>query len=165
MKVPIRLILAALTATLALSCLRMEEPRYPKAGDRLPEFEVCDNNGEKVSTSMLSKGKTLLVFFNTGCADCRKELPIIEDFHRDNPTVRALAISREESAESIAAYWKSNGFSIPFSAQETRFIYNLFSNTGIPLLVLSSEGTVIKVFNQYLDESMPSKEILDEFFQ
>ncbi|MDE5555470.1 MAG: redoxin domain-containing protein, partial [Muribaculaceae bacterium] len=44
-------------------------------GSKLPEFQVKTSNGSVFSSSDISDNVAVIVFFNTDCIDCRKELP------------------------------------------------------------------------------------------
>lgn len=119
-----------------------------KVGDRLPSFSVeVVSGGERYlfSTDRLS-GRTVIVFFNTGCSDCQRELPELNDYylrHRDEEGFRMVAISREEPEADVKAYWEAHGLSIPYSPQTDRRIYNLFASVTIPrVYVCSPQGIV-----------------------
>ena len=150
---------------LLLSCNKIEQPRFPAVGDSLPEFSVTTNKGILVNTQILSQGNSLIVFFNTLCKDCQQELPVLQEFYNETSNdVRTILISREEVNASIEKYWKENSLTLPYSPQESREVFNLFSNVGIPLCVLSKNGIIIKVYNQYLDKTMPSLQELKKDF-
>ena len=122
-------------------------------GDRVPVFTVetvdADGTTGTFSTTQLT-GETVIVLFNTSCGDCRRELPLLNDYyleHRDDEGFLMVAISREEGAESVAAYWKEQGLSIPYSAQTDRRIYQLFASSIIPRVYFcSADGIITKIF-------------------
>lgn len=118
-------------------------------GDRVPAFsvEVVDNGVRSTFSTADINGETVIVFFNTSCEDCRRELPMLNEYylsHRDGDGFRMVAISREEGEESVAAYWRANNLQIPYSAQEDRRVYNLFASSIIPrVYYLSAQGIVV----------------------
>ena len=105
---------------LLASCIREGRPGGDIApGDRLPDFVVEMNDGSLVSTASLEGSVSLIMFFNTGCPDCREELPAVQRIYDDfGPCVRIVCISREEGRAGIEAYWRENGLTLPYSAQE-----------------------------------------------
>ena len=116
-------------------------------GDKIPQFSVFMNNGEKISSEDLIGNVSLIVFFNTSCNDCRKELPVIQCFHESYPQYPLLCISREEGEESVAKYWERFSFTMPYSAQDNRTIYQLFAQKVIPrVYVVDKEGFIRYVF-------------------
>lgn len=120
-----------------------------RVGDHLPSFsvEVVDGSGNYTFSSDALTGPTVIVFFNTSCSDCQRELPVLNDYylrHRQEPGFQMVAIAREESEESIAAYWVQHNLSIPYSPQKDRRIYSLFATQYIPRVYLcSSQGVVL----------------------
>ena len=142
-------------ALLALSCNAVNDgddtnvKEYVKVGDRVPAFSVetvlADGSTATFSTARLT-GETVIVLFNTSCGDCRRELPRMNEYylqHRGDKGFQMVAISREEGAESVAAYWKEQGLSIPYSAQTDRRIYNLFASSIIPRTYFCSADGII----------------------
>lgn len=117
--------------------------------DRLPAFtvQVVDGASRTVFSNDSVKGTTVIVFFHTTCKDCQRELPELNDYylrHRQEPGFRMVAIAREESEESIAAYWQQHNLSIPYSPQTDRQIYQLFATMYIPrVYVCSAQGVVL----------------------
>ena len=120
-----------------------------RVGDRLPDFsvEVIDGTSRTLFNSKNLEGTTVIVFFHTGCTDCKRELVELNGYylrHRQDPGFRMVAIAREESEESIATYWKQHDFLIPYSPQTDRQIYNLFATQYIPRVYLcSAQGVII----------------------
>ena len=117
-------------------------------GDHLPSFSVEVVNGAARYTfsSDALTGTTVIVFFNTGCSDCQRELPVLNDYylqHRSEPGFQMVAIAREEKEESIKAFWEAHGLSIPFSPQSDRRVYNLFATITIPRVYFCSQTGLI----------------------
>lgn len=142
-------------ALLALSCNAVNDgddtnvKEYVKVGDRVPLFSVqtvlADSTTATFTTARLT-GETVIVLFNTSCGDCRRELPRMNEYylqHRGDKGFQMVAISREEGAESIAAFWREQGLEIPYSAQTDRRIYNLFASSIIPRTYFCSADGII----------------------
>lgn len=119
-----------------------------REGQPLPEFSVTLADGTEVSSETLKGQPAVIVFFNTGCGDCRKELPTVQRLYDETgQRVRFLCISRGENAESISGYWERNSLSLPYSAQTDRAIYEKFARHTIPrLYVTDAAGTVRAAF-------------------
>lgn len=149
-------------------CISDDDPEGPSIaiGDKLPEFSVTLNNGEEISTGSLYGKVSVIVFFNTGCSDCRNELPVIQQLwesFKDNPQVAIVLIAREENETEIEEYWKANGLTMPYSPQDTREIYNLFAPSVIPrIYVADRKGIIIAAYG---DTDMPSHTILEEIIK
>lgn len=149
-------------------CISEDEPQGPslQVGELLPEFSVTMSDGTVYTTPELRGKVPVIVFFNTNCSDCRKELPVIQQLWEEyeyNDIVKVIAISREESAEEIQEYWKQNGLTLPYSAQETRDVYSLFAPSVIPrIYIANSQGVVTATFD---DSALPSFAILTTAIQ
>lgn len=144
------------------SCVNDDEPEsYIRIGDSLPQFSVTLNNGETVSTSNL-KGKVgVVLFFNTECPDCQKELPVVQqlwEIYKDDAQVVIAPIAREESEDDILKYWGENNLTLPFSPQNNRKIYSLFASSGIPRIYVSNPETRVTFLSD--DTDLPSLEKL-----
>lgn len=119
-----------------------------RIGQPVPDFVVTLSDGTEISSAMLDGQPAVIVFFNTGCSDCRKELPTVQRlFDELGRQVRFICIGREESAESVSAYWERNNLSLPYSAQPDRAIYGKFARHTIPrLYVTDATGTIRTAF-------------------
>lgn len=144
-------------------CISDNEPEGPslKAGDSLPVFSVVMNDGSSVSTESLKGHVAVIVFFNTNCSDCRKELPVIQELweiYKENQKVVIVPIAREESEAEIAEYWRANNLTMPYSPQDDRTIYSLFAPSVIPrIYVASPSGKITATFG---DTDLPDVKTL-----
>lgn len=151
-------------------------------GDSLPVFEVVMNDGSAVNNATLQGVPALIVFFNTGCPDCRQELPVIEQFYLlqeqakkqmpsfedasgrrvEGESVKVVCISREQTEEEVAAYWYAKGFTMLYSAQSDRSVYELFAQSRIPrVYAVNEKGIIIAMWD---DTDMPTLEDLQKAF-
>ena len=134
-----------------------EQTERIKVGDRVPTFSLTVENGGQVRTFSTARltGETVIVFFNTTCPDCQRDLPLLDDYylkHRDDEGFQMVAISREEGDASVAAYWEANHLQIPYFAQTDRRIYNLFATSIIPRVYFcGADGIVTRVCIEKFD--------------
>lgn len=143
-------ILFCLLLVLFSGCVKDDEPRsLVGVGDTLPHFEVTMNDGCTVSDLTLRGREAWIVFFNTGCADCRRELPRLEAVHRSRPELTIVCIARSEDAASVAAFWRENDLTLPYSPQPDASVYHLFATSGIPrLYVADASGRITAVYSE-----------------
>ncbi|MDE5773826.1 MAG: TlpA family protein disulfide reductase [Muribaculaceae bacterium] len=120
-------------------------------GMTVPPFEVTTLDGEIFSTRVPLKGTTYIIFFNTGCIDCRRELPLLQEQYVASLTLpaaerpRYICISREEGAEEVSRYWSENDLTLPVAACPDRSIYDLFATSGIPRIYTVVGNTVTAI--------------------
>lgn len=183
----IRRLAPVLVAVCLTSCIKDRIPQGAdlEAGDRLPEFSVTMDDGSTISTADMLGGISCIVFFHTGCPDCQKTLPLIQQLYdrysvseqtSGNNTisdeagsntvpdiaagqVRFLCISREEDAGSVEEYWTEHGYTMPYSAQESREIYNLFATYAVPRIYISDIDGVIRSI--WTDNPLPTFDELE----
>lgn len=140
-----------------LSCIREDSKGADlETGDRLPDFEIVMNDGSVVSDESLKGSVSVIVFFNTLCPDCQKELPIIQDIYDEYVLegVSFALVSREEGADSIEPYWRENGLYMPYSAQNDRRVYERFARSRIPRIYINDKDGIIRYI--YTDDPVPS---------
>lgn len=123
-------------------------------GDKVPTFitKACisdsldwryEDNATtyNISSSAFTGKVGIIVFFNTDCEDCQKELPEIQKVYdeiKEDNNFQLICIAREENADEIKSYWKDHNLTLPFSAQSDRTIYNLFASTIIPRIYITN---------------------------
>lgn len=150
-------ILSLVTAVLMVSCIKDDVRGADlKSGDSLPDFEVVMNDGTVVSDNSLKGYVSVIVLFSTVCPDCQQILPVVHELneeYRQKGVVFAL-ISREQGEEDICDYWKANGLYMPYSAQQSRNIYEKFAKSGIPRIYINDKDGIIRYV--YTDDPVPS---------
>ncbi len=129
-------------------------------GDTIPDFSVQMNDGSTITGAMLREGIACIMFFHTGCPDCSKTLshmqPVYDKYAPQG--VKFALISRAEGKEEVSAHWETNGYTMPYSAQSDKTIYNLFATHTVPRVFICKEGVVKNLFT---DSPAPQFEELD----
>ena len=130
-------------------------------GDRIPDFSVIMNDGTQITGASLREGVSVIVFFTTQCPDCREVLPHIQQLYVEYAPkdIRFALISREDTQSNISAFWEKNRFTMPYSAQKDRAIYELFAHARVPRVYLAQDGIIKSLFT---DLPVPDYDILSE---
>ena len=117
-----------------------ERQELVEVGQKLPAFAVVMNDSTLFSSTDLTGKPSMIVFFNTACTDCRKELPIVQELFEEFS-------DHANFMESVAAYWEKEKLEIPYSAQADRNVFGLFAKTTIPrIYIADASGTVKYIF-------------------
>lgn len=160
LKVLLPAILLTLTAT---GCISDPAPDYGDGdgwkvavGDPLPEFDITLDDGRRVTPETLRGDTVVICLFNTGCPDCRRELPLLQQEYDkrnrhtepDKPEISFICIARNEEASEIRRYWEENSLTLPYSAQSDDNVFLLFADWGIPrIIVAAPDGRIIRLLD------------------
>ena len=145
----IRLALVLLLPLL-VSCLGEVEPsaqqsELVKVGQTLPPFTVTVNDGSTFNSSLAQPKPVVIAFFNTACKDCQRELPVLQKVYEQwGDRAAFLCVSRAQTESEVAAYWQENAFTLPYSAQTDRTLYNLFATATIPRVYVADTARVVR---------------------
>ena len=129
-------------------------------GAMLPDFAVTMHDGSTLTGEELRRSVSVVMFFHTGCPDCRAALPRVQqlyDTYAGQGVMFAL-ISREEEAASVASYWEEQGFTMPYSAQSDRKVYELFAHKRVPRIYISERGGTVR--HIFTDNPVPDYDTL-----
>ncbi len=138
-----------------------EDDSITHTGDRLPDFSVTSSDGTLYTNQSLKGKVAVIVFFNTTCQDCRKELPVINHvyiMYQNNQQVNFIGISRAQSAVDVSAYWTKQDLQIPYSAQSDRTVYHLFAVQDIPRVYITDMTGTVRFISS--DVNMPDETTL-----
>lgn len=156
----------------AVSCVYDDpEPEFEiKIGETIPDFTVTMNDGTTVTGASLRNGVSIIMFFHTSCPDCQNTLPsvqrIYDEFHEKGVSFALISRSQVqndtkdvygETVEGVEAFWKRTGYTMPYSAQPDRKVYNLFATSRVPRVYVCKEG---KIMNFYTDDPILTYEEL-----
>ena len=153
---------AAILVTLltSVSCIfEKPDPEFElKVGDRIPDFTVQMSDGTVVASSQLREGAALIMFFHTSCPDCQNTLPSVQKIYDEYKDEMAFVLmSREQEKGEIESFWKERGYTMPYSPQKDRKIYNLFATSRVPRVYICKDG---KIASCYTDDPIPRYEEL-----
>lgn len=131
-------------------------------GDELPEFVITSGEGLAARKSDLIGKVSLLVFFNTGCPDCREELPIIQQIYDEysaNQDFYILCIATSADDE-VEKYWEENRLSVPYIIPSDNSLVEALGLKTIPHVYVSDRSATIRYV--YGDSPIASFENLSE---
>lgn len=133
-------------------------------GDAVPDFILMGFNGETVSSSSLSGQVYMLSFFDTGCPDCQKEFPVLQQIYdKYKASVTVINVPRSQSANEVKQYWDKAGLSMPVYTPYDKDLYYRFASSGIPrIYVVDREGIVQAVLT---DSPLADYDRLDTLLQ
>ena len=119
-----------------------------KVGDEVPEFVVTDADGKTLSPSSLRGQVYVLNFFDTGCSDCQKEFPVLQQIYdKYGDSVAVINIPRSQVVSEVMQYWNGKSLTMPVYTPRDKDLYYRFADKGIPLTyIVDGKGFVHAVF-------------------
>ncbi len=121
-----------------------------EVGQKMPEFELEDFNGQKVKVS--ASGKPVFIdFWAAWCPFCINEMPEIEKIHqefKDKLVVLGIHRSETEGIEAGAQFAKERGVTYPLLKDSTGQVYKTLTggrNFMPYALYIDKDGTIFKV--------------------
>ena len=148
---------------LALCCqIGMATPGWSvEVGQPAPDFSMQTFAGNRLSRASLKGKPLLLVFWNTWCVNCKKEMPRIGRLARDSAaqglTVLAINTGLNDSEQKARDYWKKNGYSFPVGFDRHFDIGESFGVLGVPTVLLVDAGGVVRYKSPVLPDNMAQR--------
>ena len=147
--IALRKVIITLAALSAVSCAKETgtDGKHVGVGEVIPAFTVTTLDGTTTGSDALLGKPSVIVFFDTTCPDCQRQLPEIEAVWRElEGSINAVAIAREQGPDPVRDYWSGNGLTMPVAAPGNRETFNLFdrgSMSGVPqVYVTDKDGRV-----------------------
>lgn len=123
-------------------------------GERAPELEAKVGgtrvrlerlDGGPATLAELRGGPVWIVFGATWCSPCREEAPILRDALNEAPgEVTLLAVSIQETAETVRAYAQGAGLPYPQALDRTGAVAQRYGVYGYPShYLLDADGVIV----------------------
>lgn len=105
-----------------------------RPGTKPPEFNGTTADGRTVSLASLRGKVVLLNFWATWCQECRPEMPLFEQLHRDFAAqgLSVIGINAREGTVAIRGYAKELGLTFPLVLDSKGEINAAYGVIGLP---------------------------------
>lgn len=126
-----------------------------EVGESMPDFSFQTFDGKQSSRTSLEGKPLLLVFWNTWCPNCMRELPEInrlaEKFGPRGLAVLAINTAINDSETKARTYWEKQAYVFPSGFDRYFEIGDVFKVRGVPtIFLIDSKGIV-----QYKQAQLP----------
>ena len=168
--VPVRkLILLDIALIMMAGCINDDDTdgngaSIVNVGDTVPAFMLTSADGAEVSSASLKGQVYMLSFFDTGCPDCQKEFPVLQQvYDKYGETMPVLNVPRSQTADEVKAYWNKEELTMPFHTALDKSLYYKFAKSGIPrTYIVDGEGKVRAVLT---DNPLADYSTIDNLLQ
>jgi thiol-disulfide isomerase/thioredoxin len=126
------------------------------AKKQLPEVSLIGSDAKPIEVEKWYQGKaslgdskaTLLVFWETWCPHCKREMPkmpaLAEKWKPKGMNVVALTkVTKSATDDSVTDFLKENNIAIPAAKEKDASMSNAYAVTGIPAAAIVKDGKVV----------------------
>ncbi len=130
-------------------------------GEPAPDFELQALDGTAVHLSDFQGKPVLLTFGATWCPDCRAEIPLLVELHRNNPGLVILSVDSKEASDIVQGYVDEAGIPYPVLLDKDGSVNQLYQVFAIPTVLFIDANGIIrakiieKVTPEILEEKLP----------
>ena len=132
-----------------------------EVGDPMPDFGVKTFDGARASRESLRGKPLILIFWNTWCPKCMKELPEVKRLHEvfgsKGLDVLAVNTAMNDNEARARAYWKEQGYAFPGAFDryfETGQAFGVFS---VPTVFLIDSKGIVQYKQARLPEDIEAR--------
>jgi peroxiredoxin len=113
---------------------------------RPPDFSGLTADSKTVSLTSLRGHVVLLNFWATWCHECRPEMPVFEQLHREFTTqgLRVIGINARERTAAVREYSKELGLTFPLVLDSKGEINRAYGVIGLPTtFIVGRDGRAV----------------------
>ena len=156
-KVPKAILPVILTLVLLLAgCFAGPEPPDGKsptalvegtqAGDRAPDFQLQNLDGQTVSLGNLQGKPVLINFWATWCSPCRSEMPYIQEIYEEwaDKGLVVLAINIGENSAKAEEFMQNYNLSFTVLLDTKQDVAQRYNISGIPTTFFIDKDGIIQ---------------------
>ncbi len=102
-------------------------------GSAAPRFQLLNAAGEQVALDSKPAVVTIVNFWATWCAPCRREMRELQELHSSRPeSIRVLAVNMGETADTVAAWRRELGISYDLLLDPAFAVTERYMIRGLP---------------------------------
>lgn len=132
-----------------------EDVSLLEVGDKAPDFELVDLEGNDHKLSDYEGQGVFLNFWGTWCKPCAKEMPAMDrqyDAFKDQG-VQVLAVNIAQSEFEVNSFAKQYGLSFPVVIDKTKSVMTAYNIRPLPTTVLvNPDGEIQRIITGEMTE-------------
>lgn len=148
-------VLLLLASAILFSIFSKDKVKVLEVGDKAPDFELVDTEGNVHRLSDFKGQGVFLNFWGTWCPPCKKEMPYIEDQYKafSEKGVHVLSVNIAESKLKVDSFRDQYGLTFPVVIDKTRDVRDLYNVVPLPTtFLIDKDGKIVKIIKQEMSE-------------
>lgn len=148
-------VLLLLVSAVVYTIATKDSVKVLAVGDKAPNFELVDLEGNKQRLSDYKGEGVFLNFWGTWCPPCKKEMPYIENQHKafEGKGVHVLSVNIAEPILKVETFRDQYGLTFPIAIDKGKSVMELF-NVGIlpATYLINKDGEIEQIITREMTE-------------
>ncbi len=124
--------------------LQTEAVLAPEVNAPAPDFQLESLDGGSFQLSALDGKPVVLNFWATWCLPCREEMPLLNDFSKNNSAVEVIGINFNESDDTVREFVETYKIDFPILKDPGGEIVKLYRIRGFPSTLFIDRDGVLR---------------------
>ncbi|WP_342509790.1 thiol-disulfide oxidoreductase ResA [Sporosarcina sp. FSL K6-2383] len=150
------IVLLLLVAAVGYTITSKDKVKVLAVGDKAPNFELVDLDGNKHRLSDYKGQGVFLNFWGTWCGPCKKEMPHMESQHVafEGKGVQILAVNIAEPTLKVEAFRDQYGLTFPIAIDKDKSVKEAYNIVPLPTtFLINEEGKIEKIITSEMTEA------------
>ncbi|MFS0687946.1 thiol-disulfide oxidoreductase ResA [Sporosarcina sp. 179-K 8C2 HS] len=148
-------VLVILASAILFSIFSRDKVKVLAEGDKAPDFELVDLEGNKHRLSDYRGEGVFLNFWGTWCPPCKREMPYIENQYNafKEKGVHVLSVNIAESDLKVDTFRDQYGLTFPIVIDKKKDVKELYNIVPLPTtFLIDKDGRITKVITTEMTE-------------
>ncbi len=150
------IVLLLLVSAVVYTIASKDKVKVLAVGDKAPDFELVDLEGNKHRLSDYKGEGVFLNFWGTWCGPCKKEMPYMENQHKafEEKGVKILAVNIAESNLKVETFRDQYGLTFPIVIDKDKSVKEAYNIVPLPTtFFINKDGKIEKIITAEMSEN------------
>ena len=148
------IVLLLLVSAVVYTITSKDQVKVLAVGDKAPDFELVDLEGNKHRLSDYKGEGVFLNFWGTWCAPCKKEMPYMENMHKafEDKGVHILAVNIKESNLKVETFRDQYGLTFPIAIDKDKSVKEAKYRALPTTFLINKDGIIEQIITREMSE-------------
>ena len=149
------IVLLLLVSAVVYTIASKDKVKVLAVGDKAPDFELVDLEGNKQKLSDYKGEGVFLNFWGTWCGPCKKEMPYMENQHIafEEKGVNILAVNIAESNLKVETFRDQYGLTFPIAIDKDKSVKEVYNIVPLPTtFLINKDGEIEQIITREMSE-------------